>query len=274
MGFWLQLGISGFRLDAVPFLIGRKGADVTKPELDYDFLHDLRDFLQWRQRDAIMLAEANVPPEENLKYFGEEGDRLQMMLNFPGEPASVVRAGDRRPRAAQVGDRPDAHVPQNAQFVQFLRSHDECDLGRLTEEQRQKVFEACGPDPSMQLYGRGIRRRMAAMLGGDRRRIELAFSLLFSLPGTPMIQYGDEIGIWDDLSLPERDCARTAMQWSSAAYGGFSTSEKIVVPIIDDDQHGYRRLQRRRSAPRSELAAELVRAADPRAEGAAGNRLG
>ena len=110
--------------------------------------------------------------------------------------------------------------------MQFLRSHDECDLGRLTEEQRQKVFEACGPDPSMQLYGRGIRRRMAPMLGGDRRRIELAFSLLFSLPGTPMIQYGDEIGIWDDLSLPERDCARTAMQWSSQPYGGFSTSDE------------------------------------------------
>jgi maltose alpha-D-glucosyltransferase/alpha-amylase len=203
-------------------------------------VHDLRDFLQWRQRDAIMLAEANVPPEENLEYFGEEGDRLQMMLNFPVNQRLwyALATADLEPLTRAIDQ--TRHVPQNAQFVQFLRSHDECDLGRLTEEQRQKVFEACGPDPSMQLYGRGIRRRMSAMLGGDRRRIELAFSLLFSLPGTPMIQYGDEIGIWDDLSLPERECARTAMQWSSQHYGGFSTSHKIVVPIIDDDQRGYR----------------------------------
>src|SRR6185369_792395 len=132
-------------------------------------------------------------------------------------------------------------VPQQAQFVQFLRSHDECDLGRLTEEQRQKVFEACGPDESMQLYNRGIRRRLAPMLKGDRRRIELAMSLLLSLPGTPMLQYGDEIGIWDDLSLPERECARTAMQWSGDHYGGFSVSKKIVVPIVDDAEHGYQK---------------------------------
>ncbi len=240
MGFWLQLGISGFRIDAVPFLIGRKGADVTTPDLDYDFLHDLRDFLQWRRRDAVMLAEANVPPEENLEYFGEEGDRLQMMLNFPVNQRLwyALATADLEPLKWAIDQ--TSRAPQNAQFVQFLRSHDECDLGRLTEEQRQKVFEACGPDPSMQLYGRGIRRRMAPMLGGDRRRIELAFSLLFSLPGTPMIQYGDEIGIWDDLSLPERDCARTAMQWSSQPYGGFSASKNVVVPIVDEDEHGFR----------------------------------
>jgi maltose alpha-D-glucosyltransferase / alpha-amylase len=242
MGFWLQLGISGFRLDAVPFLISKKGADVSEPELDFDFLHDMRDFLQWRRRDAVMLAEANVVPEENTKYFGDQGDRLQMMLNFPVNQRLwyALATADLDPLKWAINE--TRTVPQHAQFVQFLRSHDECDLGRLTEEQRQKVFEACGPDPSMQLYGRGIRRRMAPMLNGDRRRIELAFSLLLTLPGTPMLQYGDEIGIWDDLSLPERECARTAMQWSGAHYGGFSTSEKIVVPIIDDDEHGYRRV--------------------------------
>jgi maltose alpha-D-glucosyltransferase/alpha-amylase len=242
MGFWLQLGISGFRIDAVPFLIGKKGADVKEPELDFDMLHDMRDFLQWRQRDAVMLAEANVPPEENHQYFGEQGDRLQMMLNFPVNQRLwyALATGDLEPLKWAINE--TRTVPQNAQFVQFLRSHDECDLGRLTEEQRQKVFEACGPDPSMQLYNRGIRRRMAPMLKGDRRRIELAFSLLFTLPGTPMLQYGDEIGIWDDLSLPERECARTAMQWSPEHYGGFSASEKVVVPIIDDQEHGYRRV--------------------------------
>jgi maltose alpha-D-glucosyltransferase/alpha-amylase len=242
MGFWLQLGISGFRLDAVPFLIGQKGADVKEPKLDYSYLHDMRDFLQWRRRDAILLAEANVPPEESEKYFGEQGDHLQLLLNFPVNQRLwyALATGDIGPLKWAIDQ--TRKVPQHAQFVQFLRSHDECDLGRLTDEQRQKVFEACGPEESMQLYGRGIRRRMAPMLKGDRRRIELAFSLLLSLPGTPMLQYGDEIGIWDDLSLPERECARTAMQWSPDAYGGFSTSKHVVVPIVDDAEHGYRRV--------------------------------
>ncbi|HXW06075.1 MAG TPA: alpha-amylase family protein [Vicinamibacterales bacterium] len=240
MGFWLELGISGFRLDAVPFLIGRKGADVDRAELDYDLLHQMRDFLQWRRRDAILLAEANVPPDESKAYFGDQGDHLQMMLNFPVNQRLwyALATGDIGP--LQWAIRETRSVPAHAQFVQFLRSHDECDLGRLTDEQRQKVFEACGPDPSMQLYDRGIRRRLAPMLHGDRRRIELAFSLLLSLPGTPMLQYGDEIGIWDDLSLPERECARTAMQWSDEHYGGFSTSREIVVPIVEDEVHGYR----------------------------------
>jgi len=242
MGFWLQLGISGFRLDAVPFLIGKKGADVTEPQLDFDFLHDLRDFMQWRKNDAILLAEANVPPGENNQYFGEEGDRLQMMLNFPVNQRLwyALASGDVGPLTWAIEQ--TSKVPQQAQLVQFLRSHDECDLGRLTEEQRDKVFAVCGPEPSMQLYNRGIRRRVTPMLQGDRRRVELAFSLLLSLPGTPLLQYGDEIGIWDDLSLPERECTRTAMQWSSEHYGGFSTSKKIVVPIVDDDEHGYQRV--------------------------------
>jgi maltose alpha-D-glucosyltransferase/alpha-amylase len=242
MGFWLQLGISGFRLDAVPFLISRKGADVTKSHLDYNYLHDMRDFLQWRRRDAVILAEANVPPEESCRYFGDQGDHLQLMLNFPVNQRLwyALATGDLGPLKWAIDK--TRKVPQHAQFVQFLRSHDECDLGRLTKQQRQKVFDACGPDESMQLYGRGIRRRMAPMLQGDRRRIELAVSLLLSLPGTPMFQYGDEIGIWDDLSLPERECARTAMQWSGDHYGGFSASEKVVVPIINDEERGYHRV--------------------------------
>jgi maltose alpha-D-glucosyltransferase/alpha-amylase len=242
MGFWLQLGVSGFRLDAVPFLIAEKGSHVKKAKLDFDFLHDMRDFLQWRRRDAIMLAEANVPPDENMDYFGDQGDRLQMMLNFPVNQRLwyALATADIEPLKWAIDQ--TRKVPQHAQFVQFLRSHDECDLGRLTDEQRQKVFEACGPEKSMQLYGRGIRRRMAPMLKGDRRRIELAMSLVFSLPGTPMLQYGDEIGIWDDLALPERECARTAMQWSDDHYGGFSTSEKVVVPIVDDEERGFRKV--------------------------------
>jgi maltose alpha-D-glucosyltransferase/alpha-amylase len=233
--------VSGFRMDAVPFLIERKGADVEH-QLDFELLHEMRDFLQWRAGDAVLLAEANVPPEESLNYFGDRGTRLQLMLNFAVNQRLwyALATADLEPLKWAL--RETRHVPPHAQYVQFLRSHDECDLGRLTEQQRQKVFAACGPEKNMQLYNRGIRRRLAPMLGGDRRRIELAFSLLFSLPGTPMMQYGDEIGIWDDLSLPERECARTAMQWSSAPYGGFSLAKKGSVPIVAEDEHGYRKV--------------------------------
>jgi maltose alpha-D-glucosyltransferase/alpha-amylase len=241
MGFWLELGVSGFRMDAVPFLIQKKGPDVERAQ-DFELLHEMRDFLQWREGDAILLAEANVPPEESVKYFGEQGERLQMLLNFPVNQRLwyALATGDLEPLKNAI--RETRHVPEQGQYVQFIRSHDECDLGRLTDQQRAKVFAACGPKKNMQLYDRGIRRRMTPMLGGDRRRLELAFSLLFTLPGTPMIQYGDEIGIWDDLRLPERECTRTAMQWSGAPYGGFSPSKKIAVPTINDPKHGYRKV--------------------------------
>jgi maltose alpha-D-glucosyltransferase / alpha-amylase len=238
MGFWLELGVSGFRMDAVPFLLEKKGANV-EAEKDYWLLHEMRNFLQWRVGDAVLLAEANVPPEESVDYFGADGDRLQLLLNFPVNQRLwyALATGDIEPLKWAI--RETQHLPPHAQYVQFLRSHDECDLGRLTEEQRAAVFAACGPKKNMQLYDRGIRRRFAPMLNGDRRRIELAYSLLFTLPGTPMLQYGDEIGMWDDLKLPERECARTAMQWSAAEYGGFSRASKRVVPIIDDKEFGY-----------------------------------
>lgn len=241
MGFWLQLGVSGFRMDAVPFLIERKGAGVT-PTKDYELLHEMRDFLQWRCRDAVLLAEANVPPGESLKYFGERGDRLQMMLNFPVNQRLfyALATGDLEPLVKALEE--TRSIPKAAQWVNFLRSHDELDLGRLTDKQRQRTFEAFAPEPGMQLYGRGIRRRLAPMLNNDRRRLELAFSLLFTLPGTPMLQYGDEIGLGDDLSLPERECARTPMQWSDEPHGGFTTARRPVRPVIDDPIYGYQRV--------------------------------
>jgi maltose alpha-D-glucosyltransferase/alpha-amylase len=228
-------------MDAVPFLIERKGANVEHVK-DYELLHEMRDFLQWRCRDAILLAEANVLPEESLDYFGEQGDRLQMMLNFPVNQRlfyalATADLGPLKEALEQTRER-----PKHAQWVQFLRSHDELDLGRLTEEQRERVFQAFGPEENMQLYHRGIRRRLAPMLGNDRRRLELAFSLLFSLPGTPMMQYGDEIGIGDDLSLPEREAARTPMQWTNQRHGGFSRAEKVVRPVIDDETFGYQKV--------------------------------
>ena len=202
-------------MDAVPFLIEHKGARVRHTR-DYELLHEMRDFLQWRCRDAIMLAEANVPPDESLEYFGAQGDRLQMMLNFWVNQRMfyALASGEPRPssprRCAATQDRPPA-----AQWGMFTRSHDELDLGRLTDAQRQVVFDAFAPEPDMRLYGRGIRRRLAPMLNNDRRRLELAYSLMFTLPGTPVMRYGDEIGMGDDLSLPERYAARTPMQWSA-----------------------------------------------------------
>jgi maltose alpha-D-glucosyltransferase/alpha-amylase len=242
MGYWLELGVAGFRMDAVPFVIQRKGAGV-EPERDFDFLHELRHFLQWRCGDAILLAEANVPPDESVAYFGEEGDRLQLMLNFPVNQRLfyALATGDVGPLTWAL-QQTAARKPSSAQWVHFLRSHDELDLGRLSPEQRSEVFKAFAPDKTMQLYDRGIRRRLAPMLGNDRRRLELAFSLLFSLPGTPMMQYGDEIGMGDDLTLDERDCARTPMQWTSERHGGFSRAERTVRPCIDDDTFGYRRV--------------------------------
>src|SRR6187549_3653522 len=238
MGFWLQLGVSGFRMDAVPFLIEKKGAGVEH-EQDFTLLKEMRDFLQWRSGSAILLAEANVPPDESMDYFGEDGERLQMMLNFPVNQRLfyALATGDIDPLIWALEQ--TAGRPGNTQWVQFLRTHDELDLGRLTEEQRQKVFEAFGPQKEMQLYNRGIRRRLAAMMNNDRRRLELAYSLMFTLPGTPVIRYGDEIGMGDDLKLPERNCARTPMQWSTEPHGGFTKNDKPILPVISGGPFGF-----------------------------------
>src|SRR5437868_1298671 len=176
MGFWLQLGVSGFRMDAVPFVIGTKGPDVLQPDEQYEMLWEFREFLSWREGDAIVLAEANVLPETDLEYFGANGERLQMMFNFQVNQTlfyALATADNRLLVKALKGTKPR---PATAQWGQFLRNHDELDLGRLTPEQRQEVFAAFAPEPYMQLYKRGIRRRLAPMLQGDRRRIELSYS--------------------------------------------------------------------------------------------------
>jgi maltose alpha-D-glucosyltransferase/alpha-amylase len=151
-----------------------------------------------------------------------------------------LATGDIQPLCSAIQETCD--TPRNAQWVQFLRSHDECDLGRLTEEQRRKTFQALAPSKRMQLYHRGIRRRLTPMLGNDRRRLDLAFSLLFAFPGTPMMQYGDEIGMGDDLSLPQRECARTPMQWTSDPHGGFSNAKQIVRPAISKGEYSFKKV--------------------------------
>ncbi len=242
MGFWLQLGVAGFRIDAAPFIIERIAPDRASSEPNYELLRGFREFAQWRKGEVVLLAEANVSPEENMCFFGRDGDRLQMMFNFPvnqwlfyslaaGEAAPVAGAMER------TRERPEV-----AQWALHLRNHDELDLGRLPEKERQRVFEAFGPKPEHQLYQRGIRRRLAPMFGGDRRLIELANSLLMTLPGTPVIRMGDEIGMGDDLSLPERYCARTPMQWSDEPHGGFTLAEKPVRPVISGGPYGFEHL--------------------------------
>lgn len=242
MGFWLQLGVSGFRMDAVPFVISTKGADVDHPEEKYDMLRELREFLSWRKGEAIVLAEANVLPQTDMEYFGENGERLQMMFNFQVNQALfyTLATGDTGPlQSALKKTRPR---PATAQWAQFLRNHDELDLGRLSDEQREQVFAAFGPDEDMRLYGRGIRRRLAPMLDGDRRRLELAYSLMLTLPGTPVVRYGDEIGMGDDLRLQERQACRTPMQWSPEPHGGFTKNAKPVAPVISDGPYGYQHI--------------------------------
>ena len=242
MGFWIQLGVSGFRMDAVPFVIATKGAKVKVPVEQYNMLRTFREFLQWRKGDAIILAEANVLPNTDMQYFGDEGERLQMMFNFQVNQAAfyTMASADTAPlkKALLV----TKQRPATAQWGVFLRNHDELDLGRLTSDQRSVVFAAFGPAPDMQLYGRGIRRRLAPMLDGDRRRLELAYSMMLTLPGTPVFRYGDEIGMGDDLRLPERECCRTPMQWSTEPQGGFTKHAKPVSRVISGGPYGFERI--------------------------------
>jgi maltose alpha-D-glucosyltransferase/alpha-amylase len=255
MGFWIQLGVSGFRMDAVPFVISTKGAKVRTPVEQYDMLRTLREFLQWRQGNAIILAEANVLPETDMEYFGKDGDRMHMMFNFHVNQHLfyAMASADSRPLAKAL--KATKPRPASAQWGLFLRNHDELDLGRLTKVQQAVVFKNFAPDKNMQLYDRGIRRRLAPMLGGDRRRLELAYSLMYTLPGTPVIRYGDEIGMGDNLDLPERNCARTPMQWSTEPHAGFTESEKPCSPVIDQGPYGYEHINvaRQRRDPNSML---------------------
>lgn len=246
MGFWLQLGVSGFRLDAVPFLIEYRGipADQRPKEDPHQYLVELRDFVSWRRAEAMLLAEANITMDQVDEYFGPSGDRLHTIFNFMlnQHVFLALARNDAEPIRSIMEKTPP--VPPKAQWASFLRNHDELDLGRLTDEERQEVFAAFGPEPEMQAYERGIRRRLAPMLGGDERRLKLAFSLMFSLPGTPVMWYGDEIGMGDDLSLKERNSVRTPMQWSDEPNAGFSTApaDRLTRPVVSEGRFDYRKV--------------------------------
>ena len=202
-------------------------------------LRTFSQFLNWREGDAIILAEANVLPGTDMEYFGKSGERLQMMFNFEVNQHLFLAMASTDSTPLIEAMNATRQRPDNAQWGQFLRNHDELDLGRLTKTERQTVFKAFGPDRNMQLYQRGIRRRLAPMLQGDRRRLELAYSLMLTLPGTPVLRYGDEIGMGDNLALPERNCARTPMQWSTEPNAGFTKSDRPIMPVIEEGVYAY-----------------------------------
>ena len=240
MGFWIELGVSGFRIDAAPFLIELKGQNVAQEEGRYGYLNDMRNFLQWRRGDSIMLAEANVPLEDLREYFGD-GNRMHMVFAFLINQYTFLALAREHAAPLRRALETLPAIPQIGQWATFLRNHDELDLGRLADAEREEVFVKFAPSEDMRLYRRGIRRRLAPILAGDLRRLKLAHALLFSLPGAPVIYYGDEIGMGDDLSLPERGSVRTAMQWSDEENAGFSTAaaEQLIRPVIDAGPFSY-----------------------------------
>jgi maltose alpha-D-glucosyltransferase / alpha-amylase len=238
MAYWLELGVSGFRVDALPFVLESIDPVEHTRSTRFEFLAEFRRFMQWRKGDAVMLGEANVPPDETDRYFGDGGDGVHMMFNFWVNQHLFYALA-----ASDIGPLSDAieatnRLPPMAQWANFLRNHDELDLGRLSKEQRELVFERFAPEPGMQLYGRGIRRRLAPMLG-DRELEELAYSAMFALPGAPVIRFGDELRMGDDLSLAERNSVRTPMQWAAERHGGFTSGDEPVLPVIHEGVWSY-----------------------------------
>jgi maltose alpha-D-glucosyltransferase/alpha-amylase len=261
MGFWVQLGVAGFRMDAVPFVLETVPRGRGKGQVHYEYLEEFRDFLQWRSGEAVLLGEANVPPQESQPFFRDR-DGLHMMFNFWVNQHLFLSLASRDARPLAAALRATRKLPPTAQWAQFLRNHDELDLGRLSPAERKLCFEEFGPEPAMQLYGRGIRRRPAPMFG-DARRLRLAYSLVLSLPGTPVLRYGDEIGMGEDLRLRDRTAIRTPMQWSAERNAGFSTAEKLIRPVVTDGVYGYEmvNVEQQRRDPSSLLAwtARMIR---------------
>ena len=248
MGYWLELGVSGFRIDAAPFVLEQVAPGVDPAPKDFSILDSWRQETQWQRGDSVLLCEANVAPADVAQYVGSRADaptdRAQMMFDFLLNPKIwlALARSDAEPIIEALGTA--VVLPANGQWATFLRNHDELDLSRLTDEQRRDAFAAFAPKPDMQLYGRGIRRRLTPMLRGERRHIELAYALQFSLPGTPIVRYGEEIGMGEDLGLDGRESIRTPMQWDDGPNAGFSTADpaQLIRPVLMRGPFGANRV--------------------------------
>jgi maltose alpha-D-glucosyltransferase/alpha-amylase len=232
--FWLDQGIDGFRTDAVPYLFEREGTNCENLPETHVYLKELRRFMDQHYPGRIMLCEANQWPEDVRPYFGD-GDEFHLGFHFPAMPRifKSIRAADGSSLVEILKRTPP--IPDNCQWCNFLRNHDELTLEMVTEEDRQWMWREYAPDPRMRL-NQGIRRRLAPLLDNDLRKLALANSLLFTLPGSPILYYGDEIGMGDNIWLDDRNGVRTPMQWNSGPNAGFSnaSSNQLYLPLIED----------------------------------------
>jgi maltose alpha-D-glucosyltransferase/alpha-amylase len=239
MRFWLNMGVDGFRCDAVPYLFEREGTNCENLPETHAFLKRLRKTIDTEYPDKMLLAEANQWPADVRVYFGE-GDEFHMGFHFPVMPRlfMAVRKEDRTPIVEILQQTPD--IPDNCQWAIFLRNHDELTLEMVTDEDRDYMYREYAMDPRMRI-NLGIRRRLAPLMDNGRRRIELMHSLLFTLPGTPVMYYGDEIGMGDNIYLGDRNGVRTPMQWTSDRNAGFSRADgaRMYAPVIADPVYGY-----------------------------------
>jgi maltose alpha-D-glucosyltransferase/alpha-amylase len=237
--FWLGRGVDGLRLDAVPYLFEREGTSSENLPETHAFLRELRAHVDARYQDRMLLAEANQWPEDAVAYFGQ-GDECHMAFHFPIMPRIFMslHAEDRFPIVDVLAQTPS--VPEGCQWALFLRNHDELTLEMVTDDERDAMYRAYAVEPVMR-HNLGIRRRLAPLGGNDRRNIELMNALLFSLPGTPVVYYGDELGMGDNVFLGDRDGVRTPMQWSSDKNAGFSRAnpQRLVLPVIVDPEYHY-----------------------------------
>lgn len=239
MRFWLNMGVDGFRCDAVPYLFEREGTNCENLPETHAFLKRLRRTIDAEYQGKVLLAEANQWPADVRVYFGE-GDEFHMGFHFPVMPRlfMAVRREDRTPIVEIMQQTPD--IPDNCQWAIFLRNHDELTLEMVTDEDRDYMYREYATDPRMRI-NLGIRRRLAPLMDNGRRRIELMHSLLFTLPGTPVLYYGDEIGMGDNIYLGDRNGVRTPMQWTGDRNAGFSRADyaRLFAPVIADPVYGY-----------------------------------
>ena len=239
MRFWLELGVDGFRVDAVPYLVEREGTSCENLPETHEVLRELRRRMDADFPGRMLLAEANMWPEDVRPYFGD-GDEFHMAFHFPIMPRMfmALRLEDRKPLVEIIERTPE--IPASCQWGLFLRNHDELTLEMVTDVERDYMYEEYARDPVARI-NLGIRRRLAPLLDGDRRRIELMNALLLSLPGSPVLYYGDEIGMGDNVYLGDRNGVRTPMQWTGGWNGGFSTAdpERLYQPLISNPVYGY-----------------------------------